>query len=73
MIHEVNLPDRVVATRRLPLKADHLTVIPGPRNWAFLAKGRVESLGNQELKQVMLIPSASFLGEMKNDLCRSIR
>jgi hypothetical protein len=45
----------------LPIRANHVTVIPGPENWAFLEKGPVLGYGAQEISRLLLIPSDLIL------------
>jgi len=43
---------------RIPAKANHLTVVPGPKDWAFVEKGPV--LGYrlvQDIKTILFVPS----------------
>ncbi len=49
--------DKVVWVRPIKSSASHLTVIPGPENWAFLEKGPVESLGKQAIDSLLLVPT----------------
>jgi hypothetical protein len=49
--------DRVEGTVVLPTPATHLTLIPGPKRWAVLEKGRVERYGEQPIPSLLLIPS----------------
>lgn|GEM_PF-1962936 len=46
-------------TRRveLPIRANHVTVIPGPKNWAFLEKGPVLDYGAQDNSRLLFIPT----------------
>jgi hypothetical protein len=53
----------------LPTRANHVTLIPGPEHWALLEKGPIQELGNQELQQVILIPSTRFEGNLQTPLC----
>jgi hypothetical protein len=51
-----------IAAATLPTKAHHLTVIPGPRFWAFVEKGRVVKYGVQDIETILFVPSP-LLGE----------
>lgn len=62
--------DGVVGTISLPVNANHLTVIPGPDYWAFVEKGPVRALLNQEILGLFFIPSSKFQGVPQNDICR---
>jgi hypothetical protein len=52
-------PSRKRPTRRvdLPIRANHVTVIPGPKNWAFIEKGPVLDYGSQDNSRVLFIPT----------------
>ena len=52
------LRDRYLGSFTLPTSAPHILVIPGPQYWAFVEKGRVRKLGEQETESILLIPSA---------------
>jgi hypothetical protein len=41
----------------LPINANHVTVIPGPKTWAFIEKGPVLGYGAQDASRMLLIPS----------------
>src|SRR5262249_48191768 len=42
--------DKVVATASIDLAADHVTVVPGKRSWAFIEKGPVKGFGLQDVR-----------------------
>lgn len=42
---------------RLPVNASHLTVVPGRQFWALIERGKLEKLGEQEIKGVVLLPA----------------
>jgi hypothetical protein len=46
-----------VSSVDLPISADHVTVVPGPKNWAFVEKGPVFSFGAQDIPRILFIPS----------------
>jgi hypothetical protein len=48
---------RPTGTRELPFQANHVTVIPGPKTWAFVEKGPVEAYGVQGSSKIYLIPN----------------
>jgi hypothetical protein len=52
-------PSRKNPPRRAEIKiqANHVTVIPGPQNWAFVEKGPVLGFGAQDIPRVLLLPS----------------
>lgn len=43
---------------RLPTKAHHLSVVPGPDSWYFFERGEVKAWGDQEIRTVVQIPRA---------------
>ncbi|HEY0515358.1 MAG TPA: hypothetical protein VGH73_25905 [Thermoanaerobaculia bacterium] len=47
---------RVIYSRLLLSKASHLIVIPGLKSWAFVEKGSVKGLGQQEVKSICSVP-----------------
>jgi hypothetical protein len=55
-------PSRKNPTRRvdLPIRANHVTVIPGTQKWAFVEKGPVLSFGAQDISRMLLIPSVQL-------------
>lgn len=59
-------------TVRLPSSANHMTVIPGPREWAFLEKGPVTGWGSQETRNILYVKSAQLQKEKlsQQDFCR---
>ena len=54
---------------RLPTRANHVTLIPGPEYWALLEKGPIQELGTQKLEQAVLISSKKFMGNLQTPLC----
>jgi hypothetical protein len=63
--------DTIVWTTTIPLpKAHHVTVVPGPRQWAFLEKSSARGLFNQDTTDLFLVPSSAFRGVPGNDICR---
>lgn len=52
-------PSGTMPTRRvdLPIRASHVTVIPGRKKWAFLEKGPVLDYGVQDTSRVLLVPA----------------
>jgi hypothetical protein len=70
-IHKINPEGKgeVVGSAQIPTRANHLTVVPGPTNWAFIEKGPVEAWGRQRVGKVLFVPSARLEGEMPGSLC----
>jgi hypothetical protein len=50
----------VVYSKVIPTPAPHLTVIPGPIDWAFIEKGRAKALWDQEIATMLLVPAAAI-------------
>jgi hypothetical protein len=62
--------DTVVWTTTIPLaKARHVTVVPGPRQWAFLEKSSARGLFDQDTTGLFLVPSSAFQGVPGSDIC----
>jgi hypothetical protein len=51
------LSDRIIWSTGLPTQAHHLTVVPGTKRWAFIEKGPVVALGQQEIKRALFVPA----------------
>lgn len=47
----------------LPMRANHLTIIPGQQQWAFVQKGPVEGYNLENIDSVVFIP-ASYIERM---------
>jgi hypothetical protein len=62
--------DEIVGSTLLPTRANHLTVIPGPKKWAFIEKGRVEGWVRQQINHLFFVPSSRLEGKMPAVLCR---
>lgn len=62
---EVSLGTKILSTR-----ANHLTVAPGPSQWAFLEKGPVRGWRAQEIGRVLLVPASRLRAWRVNEkLC----
>jgi hypothetical protein len=55
------------ATVELPVRANHVTVIPGLQDWAFIEKGPVKGYGIQEISRALFIPSHLLQAPLKSD------
>jgi len=62
--------DEVVGSTLLPTRANHLTVIPGPKRWAFIEKGPLEAWDRQRIDHLFFVPSSRLQGKMPAILCR---
>ncbi len=60
--------DRYTGTVVIPTNANHLTVIPGPDQWAFLEKGRVEDYGRQNIPTAFFVPAKQLTTPLRNRL-----
>lgn len=55
---------RVLGSVVLPTQANHLTVVPGTKWWAFVEKGPVLGFGNQVIDSAVLVPSQALRGNL---------
>jgi hypothetical protein len=62
--------DTVHGTAYIPLTANHVTVVPGPRKWAFIEKGHAYGFGDQVIESVYFVPASRFEGELAGDICK---
>lgn len=62
--------DTVHGTASIPLDASHVTVVPGPKKWAFIEKGHAYGFGNQVIDSVYFVPASRFEGELSGDICK---
>jgi hypothetical protein len=60
---------RELGTVTLPTRANHLTVVPGPRQWAFLEKGPFRAGRRQAVGTVLLVPASRFQDSSSGELC----
>jgi hypothetical protein len=51
---------KVAYTLKLPTEANNLTVIPGPNEWAFIEKGPVLGMFQQEISSVLFVRTADI-------------
>lgn len=58
---------KVVYTAEIPSSARHLTMVPGPNDWAFIEKGEVKGLGQQEIASMRLVSSQIIENPSPND------
>lgn len=60
-------------TIELPIRANHVTVVPGNKVWAFIEKGPVKSYGVQESSRMLLITSRLLEAPLRSTgmLCSS--
>jgi hypothetical protein len=72
MIHKIDpRKDAVVGSSQIPTRANHLTVVPGPKKWAFLEKGRVQDWGRQRNDRVLFVPASRLRGSLSPSLCNA--
>jgi hypothetical protein len=64
--------DRIEGEVVVPSRANHLTVVPGPRAWAFIEKGPVKGFGRQDIPKILFVPSSRLEGAtLPQTLCKA--
>lgn len=62
--------DAIVASIDIPTRANHLTVVPGPREWAFIEKGPARGHKDQDVNSVLFVPTNRVKATSQGNLCR---
>jgi len=65
--------ERVVGTVSIKgTSANHLSVVPGPKSWAFIEKGPARGWGLQDVRSIFYVPSDDLRRTFREgtDLCR---
>jgi len=62
--------DRIVASFEIPTRANHLTVVPGPKEWAFIEKGPVRGFLDQDINSVLFVPTSRIQTASGGNVCR---
>lgn len=62
--------DAIVASIDIPTRANHLTVVPGPREWAFIEKGPARGHKDQDVNSVLFVPASRIKGTSAGNPCR---
>jgi hypothetical protein len=62
--------DQIVASFEIPTRANHLTVVPGPREWAFIEKGPVRGHKDQDVNSILFVPTSRMQKISEGNLCR---
>lgn len=63
--------DRIVSSFDIPTRANHLTVVPGPKEWAFIEKGPVRGHKDQDVNSVLFVTASRIQTATERDqLCR---
>lgn len=62
--------DAIVASIDIPTRANHLTVVPGPKEWAFIEKGPARGHKDQDVNSVLFVPTSRVKGISEGNLCR---
>ncbi len=62
--------DRIVSSFEIPTRANHLTVVPGPIEWAFIEKGPVRGFKDQDVNGIIFVPTRRIEKSSGNNLCR---
>jgi len=60
----------VIANAMLQTHANHLIAVPGPKRWAFIEKGPVESFDRQDVRSVFFVPSPLIGNLQSGVLCQ---
>jgi len=58
---------QITGSLELPIKANHVTVVPGPQSWAIIEKGPVRGYGVQDIPRILFIPSAFLRAPLKSN------
>lgn len=58
------------STAVLPTHTNHLLAVPGPKQWAFIEKGPVESFDRQEVRSAFFVPATMIQNLRSGALCR---
>lgn len=53
--------DKLLGTVRLAVEADHLSLVPGPSNWAIIKKARPEGIRRQDVTGVTLFDGQALI------------
>ena len=61
---------QIVSTIEIPARASHLTVVPGPSNWAFIEKGPVRGHRDQSVLGILYVPSSRIEGVSRGNVCQ---
>jgi hypothetical protein len=62
--------NRVMGTATIKTTANHLTIAPGPDQWAFIEKGPIKGWNdNQEIPSILFVPAERFAHDLKADIC----
>lgn len=57
---------------RLPTKAAHLTLVPGPDYWYIFERGKVRGWGDQDIKHLLRVPKAWITSSSNSPLSSNI-
>ncbi len=70
-LHRVDAEsEQLVSSVTLPTLANHLTVVPGSSQWAFIEKGPVRAHRDQDVNSVLFVPSGRIRQIKRGDVCR---
>jgi hypothetical protein len=62
--------DTVEGTAIIPLIANHVTIVPGPRRWAFIEKGHAYGFGDQTIDSLYFVPASRFERNLTGNICQ---
>ena len=66
--------DLYTGSMEIPIKADHVVVVPGDQNWAFIEKGPVKGYGIQDVSRVLLVPTSLLQAPLSNSkTCKLVK
>jgi hypothetical protein len=68
-LSEIDPGSETMVTARLATSAPHLTVVPGPRQWAVLEKAAPIRLGNQPMLSLLLVPAEEISNLRDRRIC----
>lgn len=61
---------RLAGVAIIPTNANHLTIAPGPRQWAFIEKGPVKGWNdNQDIHSILFVPADRLWRRAQGDPC----
>ena len=61
--------DRIISSFEIPTQASHLTVVPGPKEWAFIEKGPVRGYRDQDINGVLFAATSRIQTAAGDNLC----
>jgi hypothetical protein len=62
--------DRIVSSFEIPTQANHLTVVPGSKEWAFIEKGPVRRYKDQDVNGILFVATSRIQAAAEGNVCR---